>query len=458
MKRSGALLAALVVLSVWIAGCHSGPTQIAIKQAFIRELVRFCAEVDRQLANVDPKAQPEIFAVQFALFAKQARDYQPRPDIDREQFEIMLTEIDNTAGQYRSAQAALTAGDRPRADAALAQADRQQASANYAAQKYGMPPLESCPDHESGTASPGPSTAPAPAAGWRPRQEAAAAVNQVNATVLDRRIWVAGGITPSGEATTSTQYYDPTINSWAQGPPLPEPMDHAMLVTYRNNQLAVIGGYHSRDADPAGVASTRMLLLDNTGKWVDGPPLRHPRAAGGAAVVGNEIVVVGGRTGNPAQLVTQTEIFDGTSWRDAKAIPVPGDHLAVTADSRYLYAVGGRKFTADSNKDDVQRYDPKADSWDILTRTPEPVSGAGAAIVDGRLIVVGGEGVTTVSGTVQAYDLSAPNATWTTLPALTPGRHGLGVTAIGKTLYAVGGATKAGHTASTNLVAALRFS
>jgi N-acetylneuraminic acid mutarotase len=167
---------------------------------------------------------------------------------------------------------------------------------------------------------------------------------------------------------------------------------------------------------------------------------------------------VGGRTGKPAQLVPQTEIFDGTSWRDAADIPVPGDHLAVTADSRYLYAVGGRKFTADSNKDVVQRYDPKADKWDILTRTPEPVSGAGAAIVDGRLIVVGGEGVTTVSGTVQAYDLSAPNATWTTLPALTPGRHGLGVTAIGKTLYAVGGATKAGHTASTNLVAALRFS
>jgi non-specific serine/threonine protein kinase len=175
-------------------------------------------------------------------------------------------------------------------------------------------------------------------------------------------------------------------------------------------------------------------------------------------VVGNEIVVVGGRTGNPEQLVTQTEIYDGTGWRDAADIPMPGDHLAVTADSNYLYAVGGREFTAGSNVNVVQRYDPKADRWTILTPTPQPVSGAGAAIVDGRLIVVGSEGVTTVSGTVQAYDLTTPNATWTTLPALDPGRHGLGVTAIGNTLYAVGGATKAGHTASTNLVAALRFS
>ena len=108
----------------------------------------------------------------------------------------------------------------------------------------------------------------------------------------------------------------------------------------------------------------------------------------------------------------------------------------------------------------MQRYDPKADRWTILTPTPQPVSGAGAAIVDGRLIVVGSEGVTTVSGTVQAYDLTAPNnATWITLAPLTPppGRHGLGVTAIGNTLYAIGGATKPGHTASTNLVAALTF-
>ncbi len=91
-------------------------------------------------------------------------------------------------------------------------------------------------------------------------------------------------------------------------------------------------------------------------------------------------------------------------------------------------------------------------------RAPQPISGASAAIVDGRLIVVGGEGVTTVSATVQAYDLTASTATWTTLPSLTPGRHGLGVTAIGNTLYAVGGATNAGHTASTNLVGALNFS
>jgi Kelch motif len=460
MKRSVTLFAALVVLSVWIAGCNSGPTQKEIKDAFIHQLIQFCAEVDRQLAKIPggANAEPGMAADQFALFVKQASDYQPKPDIDRDKFEIMLTEFGKTAGQYRSAQTALTAGDRPTADVALAQADQQLARTDAAAQEYGMVPLASCPDHESGTPAPGTSAAPAPAAGWQPRHEAALAVQQINATELDGRIWVAGGLTASGEATASTQFYDPAINSWDQGPPLPEPVHHAMLVTYRN-QLAVIGGFHSRGHDLLADTSPRMLLLDNkTGEWVDGPPLLHPRGAGGAAVVDDKIIVVAGRTGNPEELVTQTEVYDGTSWRDAANIPRPGDHLAVAADSSYLYAVGGRKFSASSNTDVVQRYDPKANRWTIRTPTPQTVSGAGAAIIKGQLIVVGGEKPTSVSGTVQAYDLAAPNATWTTLPSLDPGRHGLGVTAIGNTLYAVGGATKAGHTASTNLLAALTFS
>jgi N-acetylneuraminic acid mutarotase len=459
MKRTGALFAALVVLSVWVAGCSGGPTpqQLEIKQAFIRQLIGFCGEMDRQMGKIDPEAEPGIAADQYALFAAQARR-QTAPDIDRRQFEIMLAGIDKTVGQYRLAQTALTAGDQPTADAALAQADRQFETADAAAQRYGMPPLQTCPDHESGGPAPGSSAAPALAAGWSPRHEAALAVQQVDATVLDGRIWVAGGLTASNKATASTQYYDPAINSWEQGPPLPEALHHAMLVTYRH-RLAVIGGFHSRGSDLLADTSARMFLLNNdTGKWEDGPSLHYPRAAGGAAVVDNEIVVVGGRTGNPEQLVTQTEVFDGTGWRDAADILVPGDHLAVTADSNYLYAVGGRKFTAGSNVDVVQRYDPKANRWTALTPTPQPVSGAGAAVVKGQLIVVGGEKPTSVSGTAQAYDLTASTATWTTLPSLTPGRHGLGVAAIGNTVYAIGGATKAGHTASTNLVTALTFS
>ena len=85
---------------------------------------------------------------------------------------------------------------------------------------------------------------------------------------------------------------------------------------------------------------------------------------------------------------------------------------------------------------------------------PKAFSGAGAAVVDGRLIVVGGEGTSSAFATVQAYDLTTTN--WSTsLPALPEGRHGLAVAAIGTTLYAINGAAQAGHHGSTNTVEAL---
>ena len=151
MKRSRALLAALVVLFVWIAGCSSGhpPNEKEIKAAFINQLIGFCAEVDRKLEGIDPKVQPGIWADQLKLFVNQARR-QPPPALDREQFEMMLTKIDNTVGQYRSAQAALITDHRSKADRAVKQAGQQLAKADAAAQKYGMPPLKTLPSTRVG--------------------------------------------------------------------------------------------------------------------------------------------------------------------------------------------------------------------------------------------------------------------------------------------------------------------
>ena len=157
--------------------------------------------------------------------------------------------------------------------------------------------------------------------------------------------------------------------------------------------------------------------------------------------MGNKIVVVGGRTAgtSPAEVIP-TEIFDGTSWHDAAGIPVPGDHLAAVSDGTYLYAVGGRRLEVTSNTAAVQRFDPAADRWTQLPAAPGKVSDAGAAIIGGRLIVVGGESIGTVFSTVWAYDLAT--STWSSLPNLAAPRHGLAVAAIGNTLYAIDGASQ----------------
>ena len=234
MRGIWVVCAALVLLAGFGAGCghQPAPDQGEIKQAFIRQLIRFCADVDRQLANVSMERQPGIYADQFGRFVDQAQS-QP-PDVDRAQFETLLTEMDGSARHFRVAQTALAAGDQSAYQEALAQAQRQSGSADAAAQKYGMPPPKTRPDHESTTAPPAPSpSTPPPAAARQPRHASSTAVQQASAAVAGR-IWVAGGLTTSTKATAATQIYDPRKDAWRAGPSLPEAVDHAMLVTYQN--------------------------------------------------------------------------------------------------------------------------------------------------------------------------------------------------------------------------------
>jgi N-acetylneuraminic acid mutarotase len=293
--------------------------------------------------------------------------------------------------------------------------------------------------------------------GWKQGSASLYATQEMGAAVdQSGRIWVAGGLADAQDATAKTEFYDPTIGAWSAGPDLPVPLHHAMMVSYQGT-VWVIGGFQPRGSEIIGVASARVLYLNQAQTaWVDGPGLHHARGAGAAAVVGNKIVVVGGRTAgtSPAEVIP-TEIFDGTSWHDSAGIPVPGDHLAAASDGTYLYAVGGRQLEVTSNTAAVQRFDPAANRWVQLPAAPGKVSDAGAAIIGGRLIVAGGESIGAVFSTVWAFDLAS--STWAILPNLPEPRHGLAVAAVGNTLYAIDGASQPGHNASTPTVQTLTF-
>jgi len=399
------------------------------------------------------KSQPGQVAHQLGTFASQARSHRS-PTAQRKQFDILLSAIDDTVRQYRFAQTALSSGNSDAYLTALSQAGHAYKSADKAAQRYGMPHLADCAKRQGGPQqSP---TAARPAGGWQLGHDSLYPAQQVGAAVLGGRIWVAGGLTGPEDATAKTEFYDPTIDTWSPGPALPVPLHHAMMVSYRNT-VWVIGGFEPQGSQVSGAASARVLYLDqDQDYWIEGPELHHARAAGAAAVVGDKIVVVGGRTaGNSAEQVTPTEVFDGTSWHDAAGIPIPGDHLAAASDGTYLYAVGGRSLEVTTNTAAVQRFDPNADRWTQLPAMPSKVSDSGVAIVGGRLIVVGGESTGTVFGTVRAYDPAT--STWSNLPHLAAARHGLAVAAIGNTLYAIDGAAQPGHNASTSTVQILTF-
>ena len=270
MRRLWIAFVALVLLS----GCtnHSSPAQnAASKQAFVRQLVGYCADVDRHLATVDQPAAPGQTAAQLAKFASQARSHPP-PNAQRDQFDTLLTTIDQAVQQFRAAQAALSSGHGNAYRADLMRATQTMTQADKAAVRYGMPHLASCPQAEG---APKPTTVAQPAAGWHLASDSKYATLEVGAAVdKNGRIWVAGGLTGSHSATTNTEFYDPTTRVWSPGPDLPVALHHAMMVSYQNT-VWVIGGLEVQGSEVSGIASARVLRLNEA----EGLLGRRPGAA-----------------------------------------------------------------------------------------------------------------------------------------------------------------------------------
>jgi serine/threonine-protein kinase PknK len=164
-------------------------------------------------------------------------------------------------------------------------------------------------------------------------------------------------------------------------------------------------------------------------------------------------VVVGGQ--DHKQLVAQTEVFDGQSWTQAADLPTPREHLAAASDGVYVYTVGGRFLSADENSGAFERFNPASGTWDKLADMPTPRGSYGAAFIDGRILVAGGEEPTRVLGTVEMYDIA--NGKWSNQAPISTPVHGEVVAAVGSTVYVIGGADRPTHEGAVATVEALDF-
>lgn len=288
---------------------------------------------------------------------------------------------------------------------------------------------------------------PQPAAEWRNLPNAPTARLMMASTVLDDKIWIAGGMLGHSETLDTFESFDPRTGEWQTHPPLPIPLHHATATAYRG-EVVVIGGA----TDELAEASNRVFAFRND-KWEELPSLQNARAAPAAAVVGDKIVVVGGQ--NDKQLVKSTEIFDGQAWATSADMPTAREHLAAVSDGVYLYALGGRSLSADENSNALQRFNPASGTWDDLPNMPTARGSYGAAMMDGRIVAVGGEEPTRVLATVEMYDIA--NKKWTTLAPINTPVHGQAVAAVGSTIYCIGGADRPTHEGPVDTVEALDF-
>lgn len=256
------------------------------------------------------------------------------------------------------------------------------------------------------------------------------------------QIFVVGGLSPRANRVEA---YDPAADRWSEHPPLPIGLDHPN-VAGAAGKLYVFGGTQSGNTyeyDPAAPAAER--------RWVMKAAMPTRRAAAAVGVLGSKVFVAGGN-GSGSMANPAFEIYDAAAdtWQSSARselppLPAGRNHVpGAVVDGRF-YVLGGRlggRF--DGLQTRVDMFDPATRQWTSRAPMPTPRGGTAAGVVDGLIVVVGGEG-NMAAGSMgvfpqtEAYDPRIDR--WISLRPMATPRHGMGAAGLNGKLYVPAGGT-----------------
>jgi hypothetical protein len=258
----------------------------------------------------------------------------------------------------------------------------------------------------------------------------------------DGRIWLAGGLSPFGEALGEVDIFDPATGGWSDGPALPAGVHHAALVS-DGARLLLIGGYlGSAFNRPTDIV---LVLADGADAWQPGPSLPEPRAAGAAAWDGDR-VVYGGGVGDGIE--SDVYALTGESWNAIGKMREPREHLAAVSDLEgRTWLMGGRVGGLTSNLGTVELVED--DGVEFLGALPTPRGGVAAFHVPGLGgCLSGGEAPDSAFTTVECM---ATDGTVTEMPDLLEPHHGHGAAVVDGVAYVLLGGPEPGLSAGSTV-------
>ncbi|MFD2165110.1 Kelch repeat-containing protein [Thalassotalea euphylliae] len=301
-------------------------------------------------------------------------------------------------------------------------------------------------------------------------------VQEIYPTVFNNHIIVAGGLSPDVGAkgigvSDRVVVYDLEKKVWKEGPSLPEPRHHPMLVVV-NNRLLSFGGF-TVDAQGIWHNSTDVLELTpkkagsngdilTTGQWQNIAQMPAPLAETLGAVHNGKVHLVTGRTpktqSKNSQWIEQADVsthytFDLNTLTWANAAPAPtarNSACSVTTDK--LYTIGGRTVSG-GNLASHEAYDFKTDTWQTLAPLPAAQGGLACATDGKHIYVFGGEFFNNGGGVYsEVWQYSISKDTWQAVSEMPSPRHGLGALTINGSIYVIGGALQAGGVDTSSLM------
>ena len=311
------------------------------------------------------------------------------------------------------------------------------------------PDLTPCTPRQSAVRSP---ARPAPPPGrWRREPPSLLARTEMAGVAIGGEVMTMAGQPPSRAVLT----FDPAAGRYRRETRLPVAVDHALAVS-DGRDVYVIGGFLAPpEGEVSGAATNRAWRYRRaTGRWSELPPMRRARGALTGGVIDGRIYAVSGGP-NPFPVdktpYRDVEVFDIARgrWSPAPPIETSRHHVGAAVLNGKLYVVGGRR-TGDYSLASAERFDPRRDRWEALPPLPLGVGDLRVVSAAGQIIAIGGddetgwqEGGGYVTRTAWSYRPGAKG--WSRLPDMNQPRHGFAAAAVGDRIYVFEGSPCPGH-------------
>ena len=306
-------------------------------------------------------------------------------------------------------------------------------------------------------------------------------VQEIYPAIYQQHIIVAGGLSPDVDenrigVSDRVLVYSLKDKTWREGPSLPEPRHHPMLVVV-NSRLLAFGGFVV-DAQGAWHNSTDVLELvmgenDNTqdilqnGHWQKIAQLPAPLSETLSAVHGDKVHLVSGRTpinlDKNSQWRDQIDVashyvfeLDTLSWSQAPKIPTARNSACSVTHNGIFHTIAGRT-VATGNLAKHEAYDFSSGQWQELAALPQAKGGLACAAIDDQIYVFGGEFFDNGGGVyseVWQYDIATDK--WRNAGTMPQPRHGLGALSVKGAIYVIAGALQAGGNQTSNAMTIYR--
>jgi N-acetylneuraminic acid mutarotase len=236
----------------------------------------------------------------------------------------------------------------------------------------------------------------------------------------------------------------PVVEGWSMGHAMP--LARAVhAVAELNGNIWVLGGY------PPGRLPSNLVQIHDpaTSRWSLGPRLPQPIHHVMAAVVDGKLYVMGGEidgasTGRPEIPVAHTWVHDPAvgGWVARAPMPTARSSGGAAVIDGKIYVVGGTSPGGSA----FEVYDPATNQWEKLPDLPTQRNHLAVAAVNGRIIAAGGRSAFNAFGrldTVEIYDPATRR--WTQGAPLPVPSGGLTAAVHAGCMFVFGGEGDRGH-------------